>query len=249
MHSGLHFNIINDMDILLASTNDTNYYPMLLFIKDHITVNHLVTLFNRCNINISYGHSQNSFIMEPDILSFYHDATKIMYMFENIYDPQYSAITSNYLVKYIYVSSNGCPYIRYIQRILICLAIYCGKNIDGNLESIYGPSKPIIMVFCRYLVKLCYLNKLISGADYYLLTNNNKYLPQYLSNSRQVNRSLYMLSPYNYKTVYDSNMTVISFSIIDCINHIYLPIINNGVCYVDINNLVNVIEYALSINK
>jgi len=255
----MYFDIINDLNLLIMLNENENEnenhnkinYPILLFIKDNINILHLINLFNKYNIIVSYknyddlinnitnnitNNNRLSTIINPDILCFIHN--NIVHIFENIYNPTYSKIINTYNTKYIHISTD-CEYIAYTQKLLICLLIYCNKDSSNIIANINN--------FSRYLLKICYLNGIVSGANYYLLTNNIVYLPKYLENTNEIKNLIYKISFNNYKIVC-SNINNVSFDIIDCIKYIYLPFINNKY-YINIDNLIDIINYVYNVGK
>ena len=249
----MYLDIGKYLDILLNNNMNYNNYASLIFIKDSVNIINLIGLLNKYNVNVSYDNYNNyannninnntnnnqlinipqNVIINEDILCFINNNDA--YMFDNMYSPSYTKIINNYDAKYIYIPNN-CKYVLHIWKIIICLLIYHNKHTYINTIN-----EKIVMNFSRYLLKLLYINGMINGTDYYLLTNNTTYLPKYLNNINiNVPNLLYKISPYNYKILCNYTREIY-LSIIDCINYIYLPYKNKTMCCINISNLVSII--------
>lgn len=252
----MYSDIKNDLitNVLFTLQSDNINSNIVLFIKDNICITKIVKLFNNHNVNITCDSFDNllinntlvgSTIIGKDILCFTHN--DVVYMFDNLYNPMYSKITNKYNCKYIHVPTK-CKYMSHIQKLLICLLIYCDKSIsDSDIINVYNHDKPIIKIFARYLLKLCYLDGIINGTDYYLFTDNTKYLQKYLDNNK-ISGLLYKLSKSNYKLIVSINNNI-SLSIIDCIKYIYIPRTTDNPCYINIDDLLDMISYMYDYGK
>jgi hypothetical protein len=166
-----------------------------------------------------------------------------MYIFEDEYRNYYSDITQN--IKNIYIH-NSCKYLLFFTKLFICLLIYYNNYTDSHKYE-----NNIILNFSRYLLKLCYINELVTGIDYYMLTNNNTYLPKYLNqytNSANIPQLLYKLNINNYN-IFCNYFNDIVFSIKDTVKYVYEPLKKHNNCYINIDNILFIINYVMELEK